>query len=222
LDEAQYFLHGPDGLKVLDFDLAGYTFVTYQLSRLDPLILHASELIIMTRKNDPSELHRLHLLLGGPQTCAEWQAIIGNLSTNEAVILPGTDESGSRIRLFRMAQRLTFHVRHQHKYLDVPITPEKEFVFTYQGVPTGQRARSLAEFIIIVSACSTAVLKDHMRRHDFSNWIGGVFGDNSLATQVRQLERRRDLIHGTEIKRSLAKLIGEIYMLPDSTVSSSI
>ena len=221
LDEAQYFLHGPDGLKMLDFDLAGYTFVTYQLSRLDPSILHASEAIIMTRKNDPSEIQQLHSLLGGQETYTEWQAIIGNLSTNEAVLLPGTEESGSRIRLFRMAQRLTFHVRHQHKYLDVPIPLEKEFVFTHHGVPTGQRAKSLAEFISMVSTCSTAVLKDHMRRHDFSNWIGEVFRDDSLASRVRQLEMRRDLIHGLEIRQSLAKLIGESYMLPNSTVSGN-
>jgi hypothetical protein len=207
---------------MLDFDLAGYTFVTYQLSRLDPSILHASEAIIMTRKNDPSEIRQLHSLLGGQETYAEWQAIIGNLSTNEAVLLPGTEESGSRIRLFRMAQRLTFHVRHQHKYLDVPLPIETEFVFTHHGVPTGQRAKSLAEFISMVSNCSTAVLKDHMRRHDFSNWIGEIFRDNYLASQVRQLEMKRDLIHGLEIRQSLARLIGESYTLPDSTMPINI
>ncbi len=221
LDEAQYFFYGPDGLKMLDFDLAGYTFVTYQLSRLDPSILHASEAILMTRKNDPSEIRQLHSIFGDKETYTQWQAIIGNLSTNEAVILPGTEESGGRIRLFRMAQRLTSHVRHQHKYLDVPIPHDKEFIFTCQGAPTGHRARSLAEFISLVSTCPTEVLKGHMRRHDFSNWIGEVFRDDSLADRVRQLEMRRDLIHGLEIRHSLAKLIGESYMLPNSTESNN-
>jgi hydroxymethylpyrimidine pyrophosphatase-like HAD family hydrolase len=222
LDEAQYFLYGPEGLKMLDWDLAGYTFVTYQLSRLNPSILHAAEAIIMTRKSDSSEISQLHSLLGDQETVIEWQAILGNLATNEAVLLPGTEESGGRMRLFRMAQRLTSHVRHQHKYLDVPIPLEKAFVFTHKGLPTGQRAISLAEFISIVYTCATEVLKDHMRRHDFSNWISDVFRDDSLALQVRRLEMRRDLVHGVEIRQSLAKIIGEHYMVSDPILQSNI
>jgi hydroxymethylpyrimidine pyrophosphatase-like HAD family hydrolase len=221
LDEAQYFLNGPEGLKMLDLDLAGYTFVTYQLSRLDPSIIHASEAIIMTRKSDSSEINQLHTLLGGQETVIEWQAILRNLATNEAVLLPGAEESGGRIRFFKMAQRLTSHVRHQHKYLDVSIPIEKAFVFTNHGLPTGQRASSLAEFISMVYVCPATVLKDHMRRHDFSNWISEVFRDKFLASQVRRLEMRRDLVHGLEIKQSLAKLIGEHYMVSDSSLTNN-
>jgi len=93
-------------------------------------------------------------------------------------------------------------------------------VFTSGGVPTVQQARTLAEFIAMASACSPEVLQEHLRRHDFSRWIGEVFRDPSLAAQVRRLEARRDLIHESEVKMALAKLIWERYLLPAPTDSN--
>jgi hypothetical protein len=199
---------------VLDLDLAAYTLVTYQVSLLDPSVLHASEAIIVTHESNPAEIGGLHALLGGKETEAEWQAILGSLAVHEAVLLPGPMESGDELRRFRVAPRLTSHVRHQHKYLDMPVASTNAFVFTDRGFPTGPCARTLAEFVCIASACSPEVLKEHMRRHDFSKWIGDVFRDRSLASQVRSLEAQRDLIRESEIKTSLAKLIWERYISP--------
>jgi len=43
---------------------------------------------------------------------------------NEAALLPGPEESHGEIRRFRLAPRLTAHVRHQAKYLDMPVSEE--------------------------------------------------------------------------------------------------
>ena len=221
LDEAHYFLHGPEARQVLDLDLAAYTLVTYQASRLDPSVLQASEAIIVTHESDPAEIGRLHALLGGKETEAEWQAILGSLAVQEAALLSGPEDSQEELRRFRVAPRLTSHVRHQHKYLDIPMASTNAFVFTDRGVPTGPCAHSLLEFVGMASACSQEVLKEHMRRHDFSKWIRDIFRDSSLAAQVHSLETRRDLISESEIKVSLAKLIWERYISPISGDSRS-
>ncbi len=137
-------------------------------------------------------------------------------------MFPGLEESGSGLRPFRVAPRLTSHVRHRHKSLDVPVAPTSAFVFTCCGVPTGQQARTLAEFVAMASACTPEVLQDHMRRHVFSRWIDDVFRDPSLASQIRRLESRRDLVRESEIKISLAKLIWERYMVAAPTESNTI
>ena len=199
---------------MLDLDLAAYTLVTYQASRLDPSVLQASEAIIVTHESDPAEIGRLHALLGGKETEAAWQAVLGSLAVQEAALLSGPEESPEELRRFSVAPRLTSHVRHQHKYLDMPVASTNAFVFTDRGVPTGPCAHSLLEFVGMASACTQEVLKGHMRRHDFSKWIRDIFRDPSLASQVHSLETRRDLISESEIKVSLARLIWERYISP--------
>lgn len=215
VDEAHYYLHGPEARQVLDLDLAAYTLVTYQASRLDASVLQASEAIIVTHESDPAEVRALYTLFGGPGTEAEWRETLGALAVPEAVLLPDLEKPGGPLRPFRVAPRLTSHVRHQHKYLVAPVSPGSAFVFTRYGTPTGQQARTLAEFVAMVSACAREVLQDHLGRHDFSRWIGDVFRDPSLAAQVRRLEARRGLIGESEIKIALAKLIWKRYMPPD-------
>jgi len=212
VDEAHHFLYGPEALQVLDLDMASYTFVTFQACRLDPSVVNASEAIIITRKSDPAEASHLHSLLGGQGDDMEWQALLGSLTSNEAVLLQCVGESKCRLSSFRIASRLTSHIRHRHKYLDTPVSPEKAFVFTSQGGMAVRCANSLAEFITLVSACSSAVLKNHLRRNDFSRWIRDVFRDIPLASQVHEIEMRHNLMRDFEIKVSLKKLIWDRYM----------
>jgi len=63
VDEAHYFLEGPETARALDLELAAYTLVTYQASRLEPRILDATEAIVVTRENDPEEVRALRALL---------------------------------------------------------------------------------------------------------------------------------------------------------------
>jgi hydroxymethylpyrimidine pyrophosphatase-like HAD family hydrolase len=218
VDEAHYFLNGPEAHHVLDLDMASYTLVTYQAARLDPSVLQASEAIIITRNSDSAEVSHLHSLLGGQRLDSEWQAILGTLAANEAALLPCTDESKCMLRSFRISPRLTSHVRHRHKYLDAPVSPERAFVFTLQDVPTGRGANSLAEFITLVAACPSEILKNHMQRHDFSRWIRDVFRDFKLASQIHELEMQQHLMSDSEIKVSLKKLIWERYLPPNPSV----
>ena len=50
------------------------------------------------------------------------------------------------------------------------------------------RARTLKEFVGLMAALPAKVLEGHLLRHDFSRWIGDVFGDHALAREVRSHE----------------------------------
>ena len=51
--------HDADADQLLDLDGHGYTFVTYQASRLPAALLAATEAIIVTRESDPREIAAL-------------------------------------------------------------------------------------------------------------------------------------------------------------------
>ena len=213
VDEAHYFLHDADVLKLLDLELAGYTLITYQVSSIHPDILRATEAIIVTRESDPREVRALRAMQGSNLSEAEWERILSDLAINEAVLLPKTDEACGSLCKFQVAPRLTAHVRHQHKYLDLPLPDDKAFVFVQNGSRTGRRARTLKEFAAIVAMASPAMLDGHLRRHDFSSWIAGVFRDNPLAAQVKQLEDQYQINRVPDINDALIQLIQDRYKI---------
>ncbi|HVS09726.1 MAG TPA: HAD hydrolase family protein [Planctomycetota bacterium] len=188
VDEAHYFLHEPGVTDLLDLELAGYTLITYQLSQLAPEVLASAESILVTRESDPAEARALHELRGRAWSEAEWARILGDLRLDQAALLPGSDESRERLVRFQLAGRLTGHVRHKHKYLNVPLPPWHVFVFTRGGQPTGREARTLQDFVEILTRGSTEEFDEHLKRQDFSRWIKSVFADQELAERVAEIE----------------------------------
>jgi len=189
LDEAHYFLGGPDAAELIDPELAGYILVTYRISGLSPSIRMTSDAVVLvTRESDQEEIQTL-IEMCRPCRAAPSPDTFANLQTSEAALLPGAEEARGVVRRFQLAPRLTAHVRHCAKYLDMPVTEDKAFVFTDNG-HAGPRARSLKEFVGFLTTLPNHRLDGHLRRSDFSRWIGGVFRDHALAARVAALERR--------------------------------
>jgi hydroxymethylpyrimidine pyrophosphatase-like HAD family hydrolase len=191
VDEAHYFLHDPDVRGLLDLDLSGYTLVTYRASKLYCDLLAASQAVIVTRESDPHEVGALYALCRSCEshmTEKEWGQVLGNLVIGEAIALPVTEEAEGGVRRIRLAPRLTPHVRHLAKYIDIPVPEGRAFLFWHDGLPTGRRARTLREFVAVVEHLPSATLDGHLRRSDFSSWIASVFGDYPLANTVRRVE----------------------------------
>jgi hydroxymethylpyrimidine pyrophosphatase-like HAD family hydrolase len=192
VDEAHYFLHDADAHRLLDFERNGYTVVTYWASRLPQELLDATDVMIVTRESNPAEIEALRKRCA---TCkqvdpAAW-SILGRLATKQAVALPITDEAGGDLRLFTLRTRLTPHVRHREKYVDVPVSEGRAFFFARNGHPTSRRVRTLRQFITQLESASGSELEPYLQRGDFSRWIEAVFGDYSLALELRALEARQ-------------------------------
>jgi hypothetical protein len=217
LDEAHYFLHGTTGAGMFDLDFDGYTLVTYRASQLQPELLARSEVIIVTCQSDPSEVEALHALSRAADAAAVWTATLSSLGTGEAALLPVTEEAEGRLRRVHLAPRLTPHVRHREKYVDIPVGEHRAFVFTNVNGANGDRPRTLREFVAVLERVSPDVVDGHARRGDFSRWIGDVFGDYPLAETVRSLEDRHRRDHDREAAAAIANAIRERYDLISDT-----
>jgi hypothetical protein len=187
LDEAHHFLGGSGSASRVDPELAGYIFVTYRISGLDPSIRATKDAVVfVTRESDPLETEVIRGLQPVVNVTPAPDAFY-SLTLNEAVLLPGVQESKGRIRRFRLAPRLTAHVRHRTKYLDMPVSESQAFVFTVDGHP-GPRAQSLKSFVDLLGSLPIEDIDSHLPRHDFSRWIDDVFRDGTLAANLRGIE----------------------------------
>jgi len=213
VDEAHYFLHEPNVRDLVDFDLAAYTFVTYRLSDIHSDLRKAIDAIIVKRTTDPREIRTLLSMAGNLNDETEWKAIFEGLTVDEAVLLPGIQETGGKLRRFHLAARTTSHVRHKEKYVDLQLIEEQAFVFMDNGKRVGTPARTLQEFVLSLRTLPLSVLEGHAQRGDFSQWIGGVFHDHPLASDVRKIEQRYRLGHTRDLYNALAESIQERYEL---------
>jgi hypothetical protein len=129
-------------------------------------------------------------MAGQPPLEADWRAILGRLKANEAAVLARSEEAHGKLRRFELLPRLTSHVRHKAKYLDVQLLADEAFVFTESGRPMGRPVRALRDFIAPLKTLPQSVIEEHARRGDFSNWLATVFHDHGLAMDVRKIEQR--------------------------------
>ena len=211
LDEAHYGLGATGSAELIDPELAGYIFVTYRISALDASIRMTSDAVVMvTRETDPYEAQTL-LRMCRPQPCTAFGPdVFRDLGTNEAALLPGSEEAHGQVRRFHMAPRLTSHVRHRVKYLDMPVLDTQAFVFT-DGGRSGPRAHTLKELMGLLAALPAAQIQAHLARHDFSRWLNDVFRDHGLGAHVRVLEMRAGSENARDTAADIAQAIRARY-----------
>jgi hypothetical protein len=215
LDEAHYFLQDIAHTELIDPELAGYIVVTYRISALDPALRQTGDAVVLvTRETDETEIAALTAMYRPAQN-EDAAELFRGVAVNESVLLPGTIESQDRPRRFMLAPRLTDHVRHRRKYIDMPIGDAQAFVFA-DGGRSGPRARTLREFVELLPILSAPALAGHLRRHDFSRWLNDVFRDRQLALRVRSLEQRIVTDEASEVARALGQAIRARYELAAS------
>jgi hydroxymethylpyrimidine pyrophosphatase-like HAD family hydrolase len=219
IDEAHYFLHEPNVMELLDLTLGAYTLVTYRLGDLHASLRDALECIIVKRTTEPSENRALIDMLQARGGCTTALADLASLGVEEAVLLPGMQETGGQCLKFKLYPRLTSHVRHKAKYLDVQLLVEQGFWFTEDGVVVAGPARTLKDFLTLLERVPAGALSGHARRGDFSRWIAEVFHDHALASEIRKVEQRFRLGHIHDLTESIARMIEERYEFSPGRVS---
>jgi hypothetical protein len=190
IDEGHYFLRDAVKAQLLDLDLHGYTVVTYLPSQLPKELVAATEVILVTRESRREELDALRRYCTACRhvSASDWDVLPG-LEIDQAVALPVTTEAGARLRTFTIGPRLTPHVRHRQKYVDVPVPDSRAFVFRGNG-GRPSRVGTLREFVAVLDALDATRADAYLRRGDFSRWVADVFGDQALARELQAHERR--------------------------------
>jgi hydroxymethylpyrimidine pyrophosphatase-like HAD family hydrolase len=211
VDEAHYFLNRLDDPDLFDQVLGGFILATYRISDLSPDILKASEAVIVARIADRRQALALRALAPGAGTPEEWLTLLADLAIGEAVLLPSLHEAGDSLKRFRVAPRLTAHVRHRHKYGEVSVGRDHAFVFTRGGRPTGKPARTVRDLLSALSTLPDDVVLGHLARGDFRRWFEDVLGDRELGGTIRRLEQAD--FSGT--RDALTRAIADRYLGPD-------
>jgi hypothetical protein len=191
VDEGHYFLCDAIDRGLLDLDFNGYTVVTYWPSQLPAQLVAATEVLLVTRESNLGEIEALrkHCEACRHLSPSAWDTL-PNLRLDQAVALPVADEAGSELRLFTIGERLTPHVRHRQKYVDVPVPDSRAFVFASGQSAATARAHTLREFVDVLDKLGATRGGGYLRRGDFSRWIDDVFGDHALAREIEGHERR--------------------------------
>ena len=211
VDEAHYFLSGPEVGDLIDLELGGYTLITYQASGLHATVQAAIETTIVTLATDAYEVEALARICGHGEQHDVWLTELEQLELSEAAVLPGCDDAAGRMRRFHLVPRLSSHVRHREKYMDVPVPPRRAFVFTRNGKSTSKGASTLLELIAVLSSTPVRDLDGHLRRGDLSRWIGDVFGDRCLAAAVANLEEQYRVGWAVDVNDRLIQAIQDRY-----------
>ena len=165
LDEAHYYLHDDDAHRLLDFERNGYTVVTYCASRLPRALLAATEVMIVTCESNPAEIEalcRCCATCAAPSMPARW-AMLGHSEAR-----PGgraADHRGGRWRAAAVHDRASPHASRQasEKYVDVPVSADRAFVFNANGHSSPRRVQTLRQFVAELEG-SPASLLDAVRR----------------------------------------------------------
>lgn len=209
LDEAHYFLSEPAIHSQIHLELGGYLLVTYRMDQLPADAVATSEVVLATRVTDWREVHALAVCQGRDEGAL--RRVLGQLALDEAVLLPNAAEAGGAVRHIHLLPRLTLHVRHRQKYLDVPVLARHAFIFTCEGVPTGKRAATLGEFVSVIRSDDGGFLGNHLRQGDVSAWIRDVFGDLPLARQLASIEQAASAQPGIDWTEAVARCIEARY-----------
>jgi hypothetical protein len=153
-------------------------------------LVAATEVILVTRESNRAEIDALrhHCTACEHLGDSAWD-VLHTLQIDQAAALPVTTEAGSNLQVFTIGERLTPHVRHRQKYVDVPVGDAQAFVFDANGRSSTSRARTLREFVLALDDLDASLADGYLRRGDFSRWIADVFGDHALARELQGHER---------------------------------
>ena len=220
LDEAHYFLHDGDSARLLDLERDGYTVITYCASRLPKALLAATEVIIVTCESNPNEVEALRRLCDRCPTggTSNWD-LLRHLRPGQAAAVPITAETEGRVVLLTVAKRLTPHVRHRQKYVDVPVSEGQAFVFM-NGAAVLSRVRTLRQFVHHMERVPAAVVDPYVQRCDFSRWLRDVYGDYALAADLRAIETEHRMSPSPDTVAKIVDAVRSRYELLDEPLAA--
>ena len=103
--------------------------------------------------------------------------------------------------------------RHQRKYMQGELGPDKSFYFRGPEGRLNLRAQNLMTFLQMADGVDDVTWRYHLRRGDYARWFEEAIKDRELADFARQLQHANDLTPAGERAR-LREAIERNYTLP--------
>jgi hypothetical protein len=183
VDEAHdFFAPAAEAVDRLGAATGNFLLVTYQPSRLDPVVLDRTGIYLVMKTVAEDERYFATSVIGarGPRDVIGFEALDALRDHRVGMLTMGGDGRGEW-RVFVASRRRTVHTHHARKYSDTVLADDKAFRFIEPGGSTIAVAHNMAEFHSLLRTVSAGSLRRHLASGDFSKWVSGVLGDSKMA-----------------------------------------
>ncbi|MGH8059038.1 MAG: HAD family hydrolase [Candidatus Entotheonellia bacterium] len=219
-EDADFVTSGADGSGVVELisalvadeltlsqGLSGMLLLTVHPAQVAPSTLSAIDTVIVVGESPEATLRSFHQALGQrpPQVSPV------NLEPGEAMVW--LRQQGTVPFRLRIAPSHTERLRHQRKYAEGELGPDKSFYFRGSERQLNLRAQNLVLFMQLAEGIDDTTWTYHLRRGDYSRWFRQAIKDDRLADEAARIEERTDL-SASESRARIKAAIEQHYTLP--------
>jgi hypothetical protein len=101
--------------------------------------------------------------------------------------------------------------RHQRKYAQGDLGPDRSFIFRGPEGKLRLKAQNLTVFLQLAEGVDDDTWQHHLRAGDYSRWIRQDIKDEALAEEVAAIERRDD---AADTRRAIQEAVSRRYTAP--------
>ncbi|MBI4527886.1 MAG: HAD hydrolase family protein [Deltaproteobacteria bacterium] len=209
LDETHHVLPASWDPAVLTLPktLERMIFITVHPDQVVSTALQSVGMIIAVGENPRETLSKVSQAIGEPAPATNPKT----LRRGEAFLW--NRESGSSY-VFQIAPSRTQRRRHQRKYAEGELPPDRSFYFKGPEGKLNLRAQNLILFMQIAEGLDDDTWLYHLRRGDYSRWFREHIKDESLGGEAARVEAAPD-ISAAESRQRIKELIEQRYTLPE-------
>jgi hydroxymethylpyrimidine pyrophosphatase-like HAD family hydrolase len=193
---------------VLTPALPGLLLITVHPDQVAPAVLAAADLVIAVGAAPERTLAAYSEALGEPSPTIA--PVV--LEPGEALVWPRRITPHQPFRLRSAPGRIERH-RHQRKYAQGELGPDKSFYFRGPEAALNLRAQNLVLFLQLADGVDDATWLYHLRQGDYSHWFREAIKDAALAAEVAQIEAHAE-VSSCVSRARIRTAITQRYTLP--------
>jgi hydroxymethylpyrimidine pyrophosphatase-like HAD family hydrolase len=210
IDEAHHLLPATlqSAERALPESLGGVAMISVHPDSIAPRAMRSVNAAIVIG-NDPG--HTLRQIATQIGTAIEARADEPPLEAGEALVWV-RDEVAQPLRVRTLPSRIE-HRRHNRKYAEGELPPDRSFYFRGPEEKLNLRARNLFMFLQMADGVDDDTWRHHLRRGDYSRWFAEGIKDESLSVEASRIEQMHD-VPAQRTRALVREAIEREYTLP--------
>jgi HAD superfamily hydrolase (TIGR01484 family) len=192
---------------VLTQELAGMIYVTVHPDQVAPPVLGTVQLVAALGEAPHSTLRAFADAAGLPTPMVP-PVVLG---PGEALLY--SSDSGARPFKLKIAPSRTDRRRHRRKYAEGELPPDRSFYFRGPEGKLNLRAQNLILFLQLADGVDDGTWLHHLRQGDYSEWMRARIKDETLADEVKAVERD-PTFDAAESRARVRAVVEQHYTLP--------